>query len=195
MSIKNLYKLQTKYINNSIDNIEGNLDALIEHISSLNGILFLTGVGKNGHVAAKAASTFASIGIRSMFINPVDAVHGDMGNIKDDDIIFAISTSGNTDELLNFIVNVKNNNLNNKIFLLTSNKSNKIKKYCDHCIILPIEKEIDEFNIVPTVSIAAYTVLLQSIGIYVSQKNGFNLKKFKNNHPGGNIGRLLNELS
>ena len=78
-------------------------------ISSLEskGKIFFTGVGKNGHVAAKAASTFSSIGLPCFYINPVDSVHGDMGVINQDDIIVAISKGGNTEELIHFLHHVK----------------------------------------------------------------------------------------
>jgi arabinose-5-phosphate isomerase len=92
---------------------------LIQFLNKPHRNIFFTGIGKNGHVAAKAASTFNSMGIRVFFINPVDAVHGDMGLIDKDDIILAISKSGNTEELLWFLKNAKDRTDN--IFLIHSN--------------------------------------------------------------------------
>jgi len=176
---------------NALD--EHNLSTIIDLIKKCQGTLYFTGIGKNGHVAAKTASTFASIGIKSIFINPVDAVHGDMGNIEERDIIFAISKSGNTKELIDFIENVKKN-VFSTVILLHSSKSPKILEHVDYSIYLDIKSEIDQFNIVPTTSISAYTIFLQSLGIEISKHLNFSLKKFKKNHPSGNIGQILEEI-
>lgn len=193
--IKNLCFEQLKLIEQSFINLACDLENVVKNIQNNTGILFFTGIGKNGHVAAKTASTFSSIGIRSIFINPVDAVHGDMGNLTKNDIIFAISNSGNTEELINFLSNIRKNEPEIKIILLTSNKNPKAGSLCSEIIYIPVSKELDKFNIVPTVSISVYTIFLQSLGIYVSENNQFTLNNFKKNHPGGNIGKILNDKS
>jgi arabinose-5-phosphate isomerase len=188
---KEICLYQIRELESMINSLNEENIAIIESvIAGCKGILYFTGIGKNGHVAAKTASTFASIGIKSMFINPVDAVHGDMGNITNKDIVFAISKSGNTKELISFVWNLKNNT-NTKVILLHSNINNDLKELIDYEMYLDIPREADEFNIVPTVSISAYTVFLQSIGIAIANKNGFKLSIFKKNHPGGNIGDIL----
>lgn len=192
MKVKNICFEQLNIIHQSISKIdESNVLKVIELISSCSGILYFTGIGKNGHVAAKTASTFASIGIRSLFLNPVDAVHGDMGNIRQEDLVFAISKSANTEELYVFLYNLKQNNPNIKVIFLHSNSDGKCLNLTDVNIYVPIEKEIDKFNIVPTTSISAYTIFLQSLGIHISEIQNFSLIQFKKNHPGGNIGKIL----
>ena len=152
------------------------------------GKIFFTGVGKNGHVAAKAASTFSSIGLPCFYINPVDSVHGDMGVINEDDIIVAISKSGNTEELIHFLHHVKHKNC--KIVSLHSNPNNNSLDYCYLDIDLHADEEADNLNIVPTSSIAVFTVFLQSIACEIADIKDLSLEEFVSNHPGGSIGQI-----
>jgi len=195
MLIKELCFLHLQNIKSSFSFLEEQkLLELANLINNCSGMVYFTGVGKNGHVAAKTASTFASIGVKSIYINPVDAVHGDMGNISDNDIIINISKSGNTEELLNFLHSLRKNNKIVKIVSVHSNDSGQTANLANISICIPNIKEIDNYNIVPTTSIAAYVIFLQSLGVYVSNLRDFSLSKFKRNHPGGSIGiQLKNE--
>lgn len=187
-------KKHIQNVSRSIQSVdESKIKEITEQILNCKGMLYFTGIGKNGHVAATAASTYASIGVRSIFINPVDAVHGDMGNIRKEDIIFSVSKSGNTEELINFLLKVKEKNV--KIISLCSDEKSKCQDISNMTIIVPDIQEADDYNIVPTVSIASYIILLQSIGLEIATRKNFNLQIFKKNHPGGNIGKLLHDLS
>ena len=107
MSIKSFYKAHINTIEKSLLSLNmDEADLFVDLILNCKGKIFFTGVGKNGHVAAKAASTFSSIGVPCFYINPVDSVHGDMGVIDSKDLLIAISKSGNTEELINFLHNV-----------------------------------------------------------------------------------------
>lgn len=189
----------TKYIKNHLVEINtilssisfDNLDKLANEILSNNKMgkkLFFTGVGKNGHVASKAASTFNSIGMPVFYLNPVDALHGDMGLIDDDDMILAISKSGNTEELVLFLNNAKRRT--NNIWLLHSNKKNDSMKYCNDEIFIEIKNEADHLNIIPTVSISVYTILMQSVACYIAEYKQLRVDNFVKNHPGGSLGKL-----
>lgn len=150
--------------------------------------LFFTGIGKNGHVASKAASTFNSIGLPVFYLNPVDAVHGDMGLIGDEDMILAISKSGNTEELVLFLKQVKNRT--NNIWLLHSNEKNNSIDYCYDDIFIEIKNEADHLNIIPTVSISVYTILMQSVACGIADYKKLQVHNFVKNHPGGSLGKL-----
>ena len=185
------------YLNKHLKTISESFDFLDKEkliyfaniLNGCKGVIFFSGVGKNGHVASKAASTFSSMGIKSYFLNPIDAVHGDMGIISENDIIVVISKSGNTSELINFLENCFKKNKN--IWMIHSNEKNQGLKYCEGNVYLPINNEADDLNIVPTVSIAAYVILLQSISCEISSFRGLTLSEFVSNHPGGTIGKLL----
>jgi arabinose-5-phosphate isomerase len=160
----------------------------VNEMSKCKGIIYFTGVGKNGHVASLAASTFASLGIKCSFINPVEAVHGDMGVITKSDVIFAVSKSGNTQELINFLSNLHNKLPSLSTFLLTSNPKPDYGN--TNVVFVPTFKEMI-YDIVPTTSILNYVSILQVIAISVSINKKLTLKNFKSNHPGGTIGQTL----
>ena len=159
----------------------------VDLLLNCKGKIFFTGVGKNGHVAAKATSTFSSIGVSCFFIDPVDSVHGDMGVINEDDILVAVSKSGNTEELIHFLKNVEHKNC--KIVSIHSNPKNKSLDYSSLDIDLRVSKEADHLDIVPTCSIAVFTIFLQSVACEISERKQLTLEQFVKNHPGGSIGQ------
>ena len=122
-----------------------------------------------------------------IFFNVVGK-NGDMGVINQDDIIVAISKSGNTEELIHFLHHVKHKNC--KIVSLHSNPNNNSLDYCYLDIDLHVDEEADNLNIVPTSSIAVFTVFLQSIACEIADINGLTLEEFVSNHPGGSIGQI-----
>ena len=188
MSIKSFYKAHINIIEKSLLSLNmDEADLFVDLILNCKGKIFFTGVGKNGHVAAKAASTFSSIGVPCFYINPVDSVHGDMGVIDHNDLLIAISKSGNTEELINFLHNVSHKRC--PIVSIHSNSGNKSLHYSNLDINLNVEAEADHLNIVPTCSIAVFTVFLQSIACEISSRKELTLSQFIQNHPGGSIGK------
>lgn len=151
-------------------------------ISQCEGILVFTGVGKNGMIAHKLASTFNSLGIRSIFIDPVEALHGNMGFVQREDLVIALSKSGATQELYGFL-----EKLETSIILFHSNKSYKKLPWIIDNLYIPVEQEADQNNMAPTTSSICYMAVLQAIACEISTvtKEGFKL-----NHPGGALGRL-----
>ena len=192
MSIRSHYQTHIDVITESIPSeYNPSIDEFVDLLLNCKGKIFFTGVGKNGHVAAKATSTFSSIGLPCFFINPVDSVHGDMGVINKGDILVAISKSGNTEELIHFLKHVEHKNC--KIVSIHSNKNNKSLEYSSMDIDLKVRMEADHLNIVPTCSIAVFTVFLQSVACEISQRKELTLEQFVKNHPGGSIGKVLDE--
>lgn len=189
MSFVNYYQSHIDSINNSFNKINlSKVEEFIDLIQNCKGNILFTGVGKNGHVAAKATSTFCSIGIKSFFLNPVDSVHGDMGVICENDLLISVSKSGNTEELVTFLKNVTKKEC--KIVSIHSNEYNESLKYSHIDINLCVDKEADNLDLVPTSSIAIFTIFLQSIACEISNRNNLTKEKFIFNHPGGSIGKL-----
>jgi len=189
MSFVNFYTSHLSSIQNCLDNLDLNkVEQLIDEINLCGGKIIFTGIGKNGHVAAKATSTFCSIGVHAFFLNPVDSVHGDMGVINDKDLIISVSKSGNTEELITFLRNVRRKKC--KIVSIHSNENNESLQYSDLDVNLHVDREADHLNIVPTSSIAVFTVFLQSIACEISSRNNMTREQFIFNHPGGSIGKL-----
>jgi arabinose-5-phosphate isomerase len=188
MSVKDFYKSHIESIQTSYDYLEDEkVEKLIDLMLNCKGKILFTGIGKNGHVAAKATSTISSIGLPCFFIDAVDSVHGDMGVVDENDILIAVSKSGNTDELINFLHHV--NHKNCKIVSIHSNDGNQSQKYCYLDINLHVDREADHLNIVPTSSIAIFTIFLQSVACEISRRKNLTLKQFVQNHPGGSIGK------
>jgi len=151
--------------------------------------LYFSGVGKNYHIANIISSTFNSLTIRSICVDPVHAVHGDMGLIEDDSTVILISKSGNTDELSFFCEKIRSRNCNSKIVLLHSNNDAKLKKYSDFDLYVPFLKECDPWNRVPTCSLICYLIVLHSIAMEIVQHKQVTVDQFYKNHPGGDIGK------
>jgi arabinose-5-phosphate isomerase len=190
MSVSDYYNKHISSILVSLDYLEGDkVEKFVDLILNCKGKIFFTGIGKNGHVAAKATSTFSSIGVPCFYIDPIDSVHGDMGVINEDDLLITISKSGNTEELINFLYHVEHKNC--KIVSIHSNDQNKSKDYSCLDINLHVDREADHLNIVPTSSIAIFTIFLQSVACEISFRKQLTLKQFVQNHPGGSIGKTI----
>lgn len=188
--MKSFYKNHIDSIITSYDYLEEHkIEDLVNLILNCKGKILFTGIGKNGHVAAKATSTMSSIGVSCFFIDAVDSVHGDMGVISENDLLIAVSKSGNTEELINFLYHV--NHKNCKIVLIHSNNGNESQKYSYLNINLHVNQEADHLNIVPTSSIAIFTIFLQSIACEISRRKNLTLEQFIHNHPGGSIGKTI----
>jgi len=164
-----------------------------------NGII-LCGIGKNWYIAEKVAKTFLSLGIKAHALDPVHALHGDLGLI-DYQTIFFISKGGSTKELLTLLSYIRKRRDNSIVkdvdpFLvgLTLNYEPVFEEYLDICI-KPSKKikiyEFDKKNIIPTLSISVMQMVLDYIGVKVHQNNVGLLDKYKYNHPGGAIGKQL----
>ena len=184
-----VYQNQARESMNALSTIDKDrVEFFINMIKETDGVVFFTGVGKNGHVAAKTSSTYSSMNIRSFFIDPVEGLHGAMSTIRENDIVVAVSKSANTVELYYFLKNLKLKTPNTQIVLFHSNSFGKCIEVSDVDIEVKIRNENDKFNIIPINSITIFTILLQSIGVELSYHNGLTREQFLSNHPGGSIG-------
>lgn len=151
--------------------------------------LYVTGIGKNADLMYKISKTMNSVSIPTIFIDPVNACHGDFGMIKNNAHIIASSKSGTTKELVYFLQHVKKINKNIKVFLIHCNE-NLMEKYYDFDLYVPITREADHMNLIPTISLTTIEVILQSIICQIIEDNNFNKEKLWFNHPAGNLGRI-----
>lgn len=176
-------------INNLICNINNEKLNKLHDLIFNEDFIYFTGIGKNGHIAAIAASTFNSISKKSIFINPIDCLHGDMGLISNNSLIIAISKSGNTPELISFLTQIKNKKTQ-RIVLIHSNENNDCLKLCSDDLFIPLDKELDHLNIVPTTSLILYLTVLYAIAAELAQGKNLTMEQFVFNHPGGSIGQI-----
>lgn len=188
MSVVDYFQKHQQALNYTATHIDfGVVTKLVDQIQHNRCHLFFTGVGKNGHVAAKSASTFCSIGWPAHYINPVDAMHGDMALIEPNDLVIAISKSGTTEELTRFLSHVSARSAH--IVMIHSNAELTPTVVCDS-VYVPIQTECDHNHIVPTASILVFTALLQSIACELASRSQLTVQDFVHNHPGGTIGQI-----
>ena len=163
----------------------------IREILNCKGRIIVLGVGKSGLIGKKMAATFASTGTPSFFIHSTEAVHGDLGMICEEDIVLAISNSGETSEVINTLPSIKE--IGASLISITKSKSSTLGKASNIVIEIPIKAEADKYNLAPTNSSTATLVIGDAIALTVSQIKGFTKKDFGRYHPGGALGKSLTE--
>ena len=173
--------------------LDKNFDLCVKSILNLKGKLILSGVGKSGHIAAKISASFTSTGIQSIYLNPVDASHGDLGVIDKNDIILILSNSGESHELNDLLDYAKKRSI--KIISITTNRKSILSYNSDISLILPPHKEADKLSLIPTTSTTLALSLGDAIVCSVLNLRKFDMKSFKEFHPGGNLGRRLTTIS
>ena len=165
----------------------------VELISNLNGKIIISGVGKSGNIAGKIAASFTSTGIPAIYLNPVDASHGDMGIVEKSDILIILSNSGESNELADLINFSKKKKI--KIISITSIKKSLLSKNSDISLILPSHKEADKLQTIPTTSTTMSLALGDALCCSVLSLRKFDKKSFVELHPGGKIGKKLKTLN
>ena len=176
-------------INDLISQLDENFDRAVEMIFHCTGKVIVTGVGKSGNVGAKIAATLSSTGTPAFFINPLDVYHGDLGVMTPDDIVLALSNSGQTDELLRFIPIVLHNHI--PIISMTGNPDSLLAKYSAAHILVKVEREACPLNLVPTSSTTAALAMGDAIAVALMQVRDFKPRDFAQFHPGGELGKRL----
>lgn len=176
------------YVRKSINN---DYELCIREILNCKGRIIVLGVGKSGLIGKKMAATFASTGTPSFFVHSTEAVHGDLGMICEEDIVLAISNSGETSEVINTLPSIKE--IGASLISITKSKSSTLGKASNIVIEIPIKAEADKYNLAPTNSSTATLVIGDAIALTVSQIKGFTKKDFGRYHPGGALGKSLTE--
>jgi len=162
-------------------------------IFNIKGKIVITGVGKSAHIGNKISATLTSTGTPSYFIHATEASHGDLGSIKKDDCVIAISNSGETSELNNIIQFTKRFNI--KLISITSNSKSKLHKNATIGILYKKPIEACPLNLAPTSSTSMSMIIGDCIAIALLELRGFKSNEFKKLHPGGNLGKDLKNLS
>ena len=172
-----------------IPQIDEEFERAVQMILSCKGKVIVTGVGKSGHIGAKIAATLSSTGTPSFFINPLDVYHGDLGVMTKDDVVLALSNSGQTDELLRFIPLLQHMQV--PIISMTGNPQSLLAKYSNAHIKVWVEKEACPLNLAPTSSTTAALAIGDALAIALMEVRGFKPRDFAQFHPGGSLGKRL----
>ena len=178
---------------NAIANLANFIDSAFEEavkfIYKSKGRVIVTGIGKSANIATKIVATFNSTGTPAVFMHAADAIHGDLGNVLEDDVVICISKSGNTPEIKVLVPLIKN--YGNKIIAITGNVDSFLGKNADFPLNTFVEKEACPNNLAPTTSTTAQLVMGDALAVCLLELKGFTSNDFAKYHPGGALGKRL----
>ncbi|MDI6781204.1 MAG: KpsF/GutQ family sugar-phosphate isomerase [bacterium] len=182
-------RIEAQAILSLIDKVDESFVRAIEVLYGCKGRIIVTGMGKSGIIGKKIASTLASTGSPALFLHPADAAHGDLGMVTMNDVIIALSNSGETKELIDLIPSIKR--MGATIISLTGNPSSTLSKYSDIAINVFVEKEACPLGLAPTASTTATLAMGDALAVSLLKKRGFKEQDFASLHPGGSLGKRL----
>ena len=172
-----------------IEAIDEEFARAVELILSRKGRVIVTGIGKSGIVGKKIAATMTSLGTPAIFLHPTESLHGDLGIVSRDDVILAISKSGNSDEFVTLLPLFKRWDI--PIIAITANRDSELSRQADVIIALPGVKEACPYDIAPTVSTTLTMAIGDALAIVLAYEKNFRLEDFAELHPGGAIGKRI----
>jgi len=186
---KDTILIEADAIKKLADLVNEHFEKAVMAIFKSKGRVIVTGIGKSANIASKIVATFNSTGTPAVFMHAADAIHGDLGNIQNSDIVICISKSGNTPEIKVLLPLIKN--YGNKIIGITGNPDSFLGKNADFTINSYVEKEACPNNLAPTTSTTAQLVLGDALAVCLLNLKDFSSKDFAKYHPGGTLGKRL----
>ena len=186
---KDVIRIEGDAILNLVNNIDKNFAQAVELIFNSHGRVVFTGMGKSGIVARKIVATLNSTGTAAIFMHPTDALHGDLGMVRKNDIVILISKSGHTEELLQLIPMFKR--IHVTIIGMLGEIDSRLAKECDIVLNAGVKEEACPHDLAPTTSTTVALVLGDAIAIALLEKRGFTAEDFAMLHPGGSLGKRL----
>ena len=181
-------------INRLKDSVKAeNLTKALDFMQNSKGRIIITGMGKSGHIGRKIAASLASTGTPSFFVHPAEASHGDLGMITEDDVVVAISNSGESRELIDILNYCKRFGI--KLIAITKNAESSLGKAGDVVLELPNNGEACPLGLAPTSSTTATLVLGDILTVGMIERKGFSKEDFNDRHPGGKLGSILKRVS
>ncbi|HEC1782231.1 TPA: KpsF/GutQ family sugar-phosphate isomerase [Campylobacter lari] len=186
---KEVFEIESKTILDLCDNLDESFNKAIELILSIKGRCVVSGMGKSGHIGAKIAATLASTGTPSFFMHPGEALHGDLGMLTSEDVLLAISNSGETEEVLKLIPVIKKRKI--PLIVMAGNQNSTLAKQADIFINIAVKKEACPLQLAPTSSTTATLAMGDAIAVALMRARKFRPDDFALFHPGGSLGRKL----
>lgn len=176
-------------ISRLVDGLDDSINEIISKILISKGRVIATGIGKSAIIAQKFVATLNSTGTPAVFMHAADAIHGDLGVILPDDIVFCLSKSGNTPEIKVLVPLIKHNG--NILVAVVSDTNSYLATHADYIIAATVEREACPNNLAPTSSTTAQLVICDAVAVALLQLKGFTAQDFAKFHPGGTLGRKL----
>lgn len=186
--LKNLFQRARESLNTFFDSVNiSEAEKLLDLLEKCTGVIHFTGVGKSGLVAKKIAVTMTSCGTRATFISPMDALHGDLGIVRSDDLVIIFSKSGESDELLALVPALRNKGV--KIASIVCAEHCRLAKASDFTLYVPPQPELCPFGMAPTTSTITQMIIGDILTIGLMERKKFTLDEYATNHPAGQIGK------
>ena len=182
-------EIEAAAVHRLADLIDGDFLAAVDLILACRGRVVVSGMGKSGHIGGKIAATLASTGTPAFFVHPAEASHGDLGMITGEDVVIALSNSGESAEIIAIVPLIKRRGA--KLIGMTGNPASTLAREADVHLDASVEMEACPHNLAPTASTTAALALGDALAVAVLQARGFTADDFARTHPGGALGRRL----
>ena len=186
---QDVLRMEAEAILELVPRVDANFAAAVSLILECPGRTVITGMGKSGIIGRKMAATFASTGTPSFYLHPAEGIHGDLGMVTADDVVIALSNSGETGEILNILPSLRR--IGAKIIAMVGNANSTLAKNSDVVLDVGVEKEACPLGLAPTSSTTAALAYGDAIALALLQKRNFTASQFAVFHPGGSLGRKL----
>ncbi|MFH1190032.1 MAG: KpsF/GutQ family sugar-phosphate isomerase [Candidatus Omnitrophota bacterium] len=186
---KRVLRIERDALSSLINRIDSNFERVVNAIYNIEGRVIVTGMGKPGFIAQKISATLSSTGTPSLYLHPAEALHGDLGRVTKDDLILALSNSGETEEIVKFLPIVRK--IGAKLVAMVGNIGSTLAKNADYIINTSVKREACSLGLAPTTSTTAMLAMGDALAIALLDKKGFKAKDFALFHPGGILGKRL----
>jgi len=186
---KEVIRIEAEAIADLQNSINEDFVNTVETIFASNGRVVLTGMGKSGLIARKIVATLNSTGTAAIYLHPTDALHGDLGMVRSEDVVILISKSGGTEEISNLLPMLKRMNV--KLIAMCGNKESKLARESDLFLNIAVKEEACPYDLAPTASTTATLALGDALAVSLLKKRNFTAKDFAFLHPGGSLGKRL----
>lgn len=186
---KEVIRIESAAIADLLKSINGEFVNAVETIYKSSGRVVLTGMGKSGLIARKIVATLNSTGTAAIYLHPTDALHGDLGMVRSEDVVILISKSGETEEISNLIPMLKR--LNVKLIAFCGNEDSRLARESDIFLSIAVKEEACPYDLAPTASTTATLVLGDALAVSLLKKRNFTAQDFALLHPGGSLGKRL----
>ncbi len=186
---KEVLKIESEAILSLIPKVDKNFKQAVEAMYKCKGRIIMTGMGKPGIIAQKISATLSSTGAPSLYLHPAEAIHGDLGRVTKEDVVVALSNSGETEEIIKLLPIIKK--IGTKLISLIGNVKSHLARYSDIVLDISIKKEACPLGLVPTASTTAMLAMGDALAIALHEKRKFKVKDYAFFHPGGSLGKKL----